>query len=67
MNVADGTDEVEQMLDGGCGKCIHFPECEKDASAANGFSSTRIGRSRSGFLDGDTGETGASSFLFADI
>ncbi len=67
MSVADGTEDVEKMMEGGCGKCAHFHECEKDARAASGFSSTRTGRSCAGFLDRDTGETGTSSCLFADL
>ena len=65
MCVANGVMAVEEMKECGCDRCLHFANCVEDAMYGTSFSTTKLGKVCSGFLDKETGESGqCGSTLF---
>lgn len=58
MCVANGVIAVEEMKECGCERCSHFSTCVEDAMCGTSFSTTKLGKACSGFLDKETGESG---------
>lgn len=58
MCVANGVVAVEEMKECGCERCSHFANCVEDATFGTSFSTTKLGKECSGFLDKETGESG---------
>lgn len=65
MCVANGVIAVEEMKEFGCERCSHFANCVEDAIFGTSFSTSKLGKECSGFLDKETGESGpCGSTLF---